>query len=785
MKGIIMAGGEGTRLRPLTCDCPKPMMRLMNRPVMAYALELMKRHNIVDIAATLGYRPDAIRDAFGDGSGHGVRLRYYVERTPLGTAGGVRQAADFLDETFVVLSGDGVTDLDITRALGFHRARRADATLVLKRAENPLDYGVVDTDPDGRVRSFHEKPDWADVLSDTVNTGIYILEPRILQYIPGNRPCDFGHELFPRLVREGLNVYGYVTDAYWCDIGDVRAYLGAHIDAMEGRIRLDGLEAPEGRAIVRPGASVDRSAVLEGPCLVDAGARICAGARIGPYSVIGEGCIVGEGASIKRGVLWPGARLMARAQARGCVLASGASLGEDAQAYEESVVGARASVGPRGVLLPGVKLWPGRRVAEGERLDANRVWAVSTECDSAQDAMAVDGPAGAARAAQAFAAALEPREVVLGHDGSAGSVALWHAAAAGAMAQGAQVIDAGRCALPVLRHALGQCGAGAALYISEGALYPLNGLGAQLESRQRRAVSALNARQDFARDAARPVLPVLKCECADAAYAARAAGLIDFDPDRCPKVALSGPEGPAKAMAERVLARAGLRYRRAGTDERLPLPGEVGVRIEPSGEGFALSSADGTLTEAQQQMMIAWLALEAGCRALLLPAGATRGIGALAVRYGATTESVDGSRARWMNALTQRQPLQFELWFDGIATAMRALAALGARGLSLSDWRRDMPDIHRRSRVMPLPPGQNGRVLHAFAQAVPGAKPGGGVHLEREGGWAWIGADEGHSRLRIVTEGTSAEFADELCDFCESTLKRQLSSQSPSGSEGN
>ncbi len=160
-----MAGGEGTRLRPLTCDCPKPMMRLMNRPVMEYALKLLKRHGIGDIAVTLGYMPDAVTDCFGDGSALGVRLSWFVEQTPLGTAGGVRQARAMLDETFVVLSGDGVTDLDITRAAAFHRERGAVATLVLARADNPMDYGVVDVDAEGRVRSFHEKPDWSEVLS--------------------------------------------------------------------------------------------------------------------------------------------------------------------------------------------------------------------------------------------------------------------------------------------------------------------------------------------------------------------------------------------------------------------------------------------------------------------------------------------------------------------------------------------------------------------------------------------------------------------------------------------
>ena len=251
MKAIIMAGGEGSRLRPLTCDCPKPMMRLLDRPVMEYALKLLKKHGVREAAVTLGYLPDAIVDFFGDGGDWGLSLRYYTERTPLGTAGGVRQAADFLDETFCVLSGDGVTDLDLSAALAFHRERGALATMVLTRVPDPLEYGLVIPAADGRVRAFVEKPGPGEAISDTVNTGIYILEPDIFAHIPEGKPCDFGGELFPRLVGEGKAVYGCVLEGYWCDIGDVGAYLRAHADLLEGKLKL---ETPAG---VQRGALVD------------------------------------------------------------------------------------------------------------------------------------------------------------------------------------------------------------------------------------------------------------------------------------------------------------------------------------------------------------------------------------------------------------------------------------------------------------------------------------------------------------------------------------------------
>ncbi len=768
-----MAGGEGTRLRPLTCDCPKPMIRLMNRPVMRYALALLKRHGITRVAATLGYQSDAIRDCFGAGDADGVSLRYFVERAPLGTAGGVRQARSFLDETFIVLSGDGVTDLDIDDALRFHRRSGALATLVLKRTDNPLDYGVVLTDPDGRVRSFHEKPDWSDVVSDTVNTGIYILEPEALDHIPEGRPCDFGHDLFPELVRRGLPVYGYVTQGYWCDIGDVRAYLQAHADAMEGRIRLEGLLPGPCRVVQLPGASVDRSAVLEGPCLIGANARILAGAYVGPYSVIGEDCVVGENASVKRSVLWPGARLLGGAQARGCVLAAGAVLGEGAQAYEESVLGTGAALGERGVLLPGVKLWPGKRGGDGERLDANLVWGGCRGAEFSGGRMALSSPAQAVRAAQALAAALKPRELLLGRGAGGTAGALWHAAAAGALAQGVAVLDAGACPLPQLRHAQRALGCDCAALVEEGGLTPLNRLGARLLNRQQRAVSGQIARQDFAAPFSGMTPGIEAVGGTRAAYVAEAASAFAADPAAAPPVALYAREEGLRELAASAFRRAGLFVRAAAEPaDMAPGPGEVGVCLADGGESCALADESGALSEAQQQLLMAWTLLELGERTLLLPVQATRAARELACQHGARVEYVGGEGALWMNALAERFPVQFALQSDGIRAALAMLGALTAAGLTLSDWRDSMPAVSRRSRSVPVPPSQTGRVLRALARRERGAELGGGMRFTRDNGWAWVCPDEGRARFRVVAEAASEETAKELCDFCEAELKR-------------
>ena len=771
MKAIIMAGGEGTRLRPLTCDCPKPMIRLMNRPVMGYALALLKRHGITQVAATLGYLPDAIMDAFSGGDAFGVDLRYYVEDAPLGTAGGVKRAADFLDEPFVVLSGDGVTDLDLMSAAAFHREKGALATLVLKRADNPLDYGVVLTGPEGRVRAFREKPDWSEVVSDTVNTGIYILEPEVLERIPADKPCDFGHDLFPALVKAGLPVYGYVMEGYWCDIGDVRAYLAAHADAMEGRIRLEGLMPGPARVVQQGGAQVDRSAVLEGPCLIGRNARVLAGAYVGPYSVIGPDCVIGENASVKRSVLWQGARLMPGAQARGCVLGAGAALGEGAQAYEEAVLGTGAAAGRRSVLLPGVKLWPGKETGDGERLESNRVWGNRRETAFENGAMALSSPAQAARAAQALCAALQPKELLLGRCGGGASDALWHAAAAGAMAQGVRVVDAGAGPLPQLRFAQRMLRADGAALVTEGGLLPLDGHGARLLSRRQREILARNARQDFAAPFASDAPPILPAGPTDAAWVAEAAARFTADADAAPPVVLYSRDGRLMELAERAYRRAGLRARTVSAPEDLePAPGEVAVEILE--EGWSLTDEVGLLTEGERQLLAAWTALELGEEELLLPVQATRAIHTLAQRSGARAEYVAGEEALWLSALAQRRPLQFLLQTDGVAASLCALSALTASGLTLADWRRSMPTVPRRSRSVAIPLSQTGRVLRALAQRERDVELGGGMRLRRKDGWAWIGPDERRAAFRVVAEAASDETARELCDFCERELKR-------------
>ena len=249
MKAVILAGGEGTRLRPLTSNQPKPMMPVANRPMMEHIVRLLAEHGFDDIVVTVAFLANHIRTYFGDGSDFGVRMRYATEDSPLGTAGSVRNAADELDETFLVISGDVLTDIDLSAFVKAHRATGAAGSIALKRVNDPVEFGIVITREDGSIERFLEKPTWGQVFSDTINTGIYVLEPEVFDFIPKDEVVDFSGDVFPAMLKRGKPLYGYVADGYWEDVGTLEAYLRAHQDILEGKvnIEIDGFRTDRGR----------------------------------------------------------------------------------------------------------------------------------------------------------------------------------------------------------------------------------------------------------------------------------------------------------------------------------------------------------------------------------------------------------------------------------------------------------------------------------------------------------------------------------------------------------
>jgi mannose-1-phosphate guanylyltransferase/phosphomannomutase len=359
MKAVIMAGGEGTRLRPLTCNRPKPMVPVVNKPVMEHILNLLKKHGFNDVAVTLQYMPEQIKEYFQNGKGHGINIKYYTEQIPLGTAGSVKNAEEFLDESFLVISGDALTDIDLSKAVDFHFSKGSIVTVVIKKIDVPLEYGVVVTDNSGRIIRFLEKPSWGEVFSDTVNTGIYVLSPEIFKYFDKNENFDFSKDLFPILLREGRPMYGFVTEDYWCDIGDLKAYAQANIDALEGRVKIEipGKETSKG-IWVGEGVNIEPKAVLSAPCIIGGGTRVKNGVSVGSYSVIGEDNILDENCSIKRSIIWKNCTVGKSVQLRGSIISSKVHIKNNSSVFENSVVGDNTVIKENAVIKPNIKIWP-------------------------------------------------------------------------------------------------------------------------------------------------------------------------------------------------------------------------------------------------------------------------------------------------------------------------------------------------------------------------------------------------------------------------------------------
>lgn len=343
LTAVVLVGGEGTRLRPLTLDMPKPMVPVLNRPFLEHFLLRLREHGVQRAILASGYLPDAIREYFGDGSEFGMRIDYVVEDSPLGTAGAVKNAARDVTSTFLVLNGDVMMDLDITALLKQHRDTNAEATLSLYKVEDPSRYGVVPLDAQGRVLQFIEKPPGPDFPTHYINSGCYALEPSVLDIIPDGQFSMFEREAFPQLLERKAPLYGFQWEGYWRDMGTVQSYVELHHDILEDRVasayRRTGISMTMG-----DDCQINATAQLIGPIVMGRGCRVGAGARIIGPTVLGDGCDIGDGAVVESSILWSGAKVSAGATMRGSVAARNVSLEEGAIVDESCVLATGMSV---------------------------------------------------------------------------------------------------------------------------------------------------------------------------------------------------------------------------------------------------------------------------------------------------------------------------------------------------------------------------------------------------------------------------------------------------------
>ncbi|HJR24182.1 MAG TPA: sugar phosphate nucleotidyltransferase [Acidimicrobiales bacterium] len=514
MKAVIMAGGEGTRLRPLTSNAPKPMMSLVNQPMMEHIVRLLRKHGFDDIVVTVAYLANHIRAYFGDGSEYGVRMVYATEETPLGTAGSVRNAMDELDERFLVISGDVLTDVDLGAIVQAHEDSKALATIGLVRVENPLEFGIVITRDDGSIERFLEKPSWGQVFSDTINSGIFVLEPEIFDHIAPDEAVDFSSEVFPSLLDQGLPLFGAVADGYWEDVGTLEAYLRAHKDILDGRVQLDvpGFDVGEG-VHVGEGAEIHPEADVVGPAVIGENCRIEAGVRLGPYTVLGTNVRVRAGADLERVVVNDNSYLGENVRLRGALVGRSCDLRSGVRLDEGAVLGDECFVGEHAQLAAGVKVYPFKTVEAGAIVNSSIVW----ESRGSRSLFGRDGVAGlanvdvtpevATRLAMAYGTTLKKdTTVVTSRDSSRSARMLKRAMMAGLNAAGVNVLDLEIASVPVTRFAIRrpEAAGGLTIRLVEGdpqscviRFFDTNGM--DLTEDGQRKVERLLVREDFRR----------------------------------------------------------------------------------------------------------------------------------------------------------------------------------------------------------------------------------------------------------------------------------------------
>jgi mannose-1-phosphate guanylyltransferase/phosphomannomutase len=375
MKAVVMAGGEGTRLRPLTSNQPKPMVPIVGKPCMEHILELLREHGLTDVIVTVAFLPQAIRSYFGEGDTLGLDIGYSVEESPLGTAGSVRLAARQLDETFLVISGDALCDLDLSALIAFHKERGAAVTIGLKSVENPLEFGIVVTDEEGRIERFLEKPSWGQVFSDTINTGIYVLEPEVLKHVPTDRPYDFSKELFPYLLEMGRPLYGYVMEGYWQDIGNLDQYRQANFDALDESVKLNvpGIRI-RGNVWLGEGVEIADLDQVEGPSLIGNYCRIAEGATVGAYTVLSTSVTLRERTRTARSVIEASTHIGRSSLIEGAILGRSCDIRAHVRIHEGVAIGDEVTIGAESVIMPGVRIYPYKEVESGSQLNESLIW---------------------------------------------------------------------------------------------------------------------------------------------------------------------------------------------------------------------------------------------------------------------------------------------------------------------------------------------------------------------------------------------------------------------------
>jgi mannose-1-phosphate guanylyltransferase / phosphomannomutase len=821
VKAVVMAGGEGTRLRPMTANQPKPLLTIVNRPIMEHVLRLLKRHGFTETVVTVQFLAALVRNYFGDGDELGMSLHYATEEIPLGTAGSVKNAADKLrDERFLVISGDALTDIDLTDMIRFHEENGALVTIGLKRVPNPLEFGIIIVDEQGRVQRFLEKPTWGQVFSDTVNTGVYVMEPEVLDEVAPGVPVDWSADVFPKLLAGGAPLYGYVTGGYWEDVGTHESYLKAQADALSGRVRLDpdGFELSPG-VWVAEGASVDPDAILKGPLYIGGYAKVEAGAELREYTVLGDNVVVKEGAFLHRAIVHDNVYIGPSAHLRGCVIGKNTDVMTGARVEENAVVGDECVIEAEAYVSSGVKIYPFKTIEAGAVVNTSVIW-------ESRGQRSLFGPRGVSglvnveitpelcvRLASAYATTLKKgASVITSRDSSRAARALKRAVISALTASAINVLDLEATPLPVARfHTSNETASGGiALRTTPGDpqsvdIVFMDGNGADLSQSAQRKLERVFSRQEFRR--------AFPGEIAELSFPARAvedytrellrwvdmAGVRDAEM----KVVIDCAGGTSSLVLPSLLGRVGvdvltvnnrlddasptetLAERRRDLQRLAELVGSsraaFGVRFDSVGERISLVDEMGQLIseERAQLVVLDLVAAERRGGRVALPVTTTRVAEQVCRFHGAQVQWTSTALDALTTAAADPELIfaadgrggfivpEFAPTVDGLAAFLRLLGLVARTRLSLSQIDARIPQAKMLKRTVPTPWAAKGAVMRSVVEAADGCQldTTDGVRVvEEDGGWALVLPDPTEAVTHIWAEGDDLDVAQGLLE---------------------
>ncbi|HTY79643.1 MAG TPA: mannose-1-phosphate guanyltransferase [Candidatus Bathyarchaeia archaeon] len=825
MKAVVMAGGFGTRLRPLTAHIPKPLVPVGNVPIMEHMVRLLKKHGFTDLSVLLYFLPDTITGHFGDGSRWGVSISYVTPTADLGTAGAVKFAVGESNEPVLVVSADVLTDFDLGEAVRFHRDKGAEATMVLTRVEQPLSYGIVITDEEGCVLRFLEKPSWGEVFSDTINTGIYLLEPSVFGAIPAGRPYDFGKELFPALLAAGRPLWGHVAKGYWRDVGDLAEYRTAHLDLLQGRVGVDipgERHSGNGHTVwLDAGARVDYSSRLSGSVIVGRGAQVAPGARIA-NSVIGPESVISAGADIEGSVIWDGVEIGPGAVVKEAVVGRKTVVGANAFLAEGVVVADSCRIGEASVVKANVKVWPFKEVEDGATLAMSLVWGERWS-RSLFGRYGVSGltnievsPEFAAKLGAACGAIVGQRRVMItSRDHHKASRMINRALMSGLLSVGVDVQDLGVAPLPVVRYQIAALGLAGGTHVRKSPYDPqlldvkvLDSRGLEVAPDREKAMERLFFMEDFERAPMDGIGTLSFPHAGTDRYRDGLLGSVDREVVRRGglRMVLDYAFGSASSIFPSVLGALGVEVialnayldetRISKTSEEFQrslqqlsnivrtLGADLGVLLDTGGEKVFLVDEKGEVLSGDLTLaLVALLVMRTRDRGrIVVPVTASRAVERMAEEYGfQVTRSRGTARALTEAALAPDVALvaeemgglifpSFHPAFDGMSAVVRILEMMARLDVRLHQLTRAVPESHTARLEVPCPDERKGAVMRRLIEATKGADVEliEGVRVRMGEDWVAAIPDADRAIFHVVAEAGDRETAQRLAeDFRE------------------